>query len=70
MNEYDHIEDLPKTYINLSKGDRDLDLTIPADISAYDIMDAFVGMLISAGYEQSHIEHWIADKYGSKYNNR
>lgn len=70
MNEYDNLDDMPKTCINLTRHGRNLDLTIPADISAYDIMDAFVGMLISAGYDQSHIEHWIADKYGSKYNIR
>lgn len=70
MNEYDDPEDLPKTCINLTRRDRKLELIVPADISAYDILDAFVGMLISADYEQSHIEHWIADKHGSKYNLR
>lgn len=70
MNEYDDPEDQPKTHINLSRHGRDLDLSIPADISAYDIMDAFVGMLISAGYKQETITNWIKTKAAEGYEYR
>lgn len=65
MNEYDKTEDMPTLTINLVRGDRELFGSFPIDVGAYDIMDTIVGLLIALGYDQSHIEHWIADKYGA-----
>ena len=55
-------DEFPQVHLNFERGERDLHATFPSDICVYDVMDSFVGVLLAAGYPQSHINHWIADK--------
>lgn len=51
--------------ITITRDNLDINISVPDDTHCHEMMDIFVGAMVTLGYQHLNIEEWIVDTYNT-----